>query len=141
ADTLGRYYNYAPTLIERNNHGHAVVSWFKEHSRLRLLTGYDSKPGWLSNTLGKSLLYNELADCFRDRAATVHNYDTYIQLASIDGNTLSAPEGFMDDRADAFALAHMARVLLTTSGIAMRQANVAGRRRRPMMRRAVRRVV
>jgi hypothetical protein len=35
----------------------------------------------------------------------LHSFDTFSQLASIEGSTLRAPEGEADDRADAYALA------------------------------------
>lgn len=112
ADQIGRYYNNAGLMIERNNHGHAVLLWLEEHSRLRRLDGHDEKPGWLSSKLGKALLYNDLADCFRDKDTTLHSFDTYTQLASIEGATLRAPDGSHDDRADSYALAHAGRAAM-----------------------------
>lgn len=109
ADVIGRYYNDAALMVERNNHGHAVLLWLEAYSELRRLKGPDDKPGWLSNALGKTLLYNEMADCFRDKATTLHSFETYTQLASIEGATLRAPEGFHDDRADSYALANVGR--------------------------------
>jgi hypothetical protein len=35
----------------------------------------------------------------------LHSFGSYVQLTSIDGSTLRAPDGEHDDRADAFALA------------------------------------
>ncbi len=52
ADAIGHYYNDAPVLVERNNHGHSVLLWLKDHSSLRVLHGKDDKPGWLDNSLG-----------------------------------------------------------------------------------------
>jgi len=40
----------------------------------------------------------------------VHSFTTYVQLASIDGVTLQAPEGQHDDLADAYALAIVAHL-------------------------------
>lgn len=108
-DQLGTYYNKAKILVERNNHGHAVLLWLREHSRLARLAGYDGREGWLSNALGKSLMYSAIADAFRDRATILHNFSTYVQLASIEGATLCAPDGEHDDEADSYALANQAR--------------------------------
>jgi len=108
-DLLGIWYNKAQVMVERNNHGHSVLQWFKEHSRLRLLDGYDDKAGWLNNSLGKSKLYDEGAKMFRDRATILHSAETYYQLASIEGATLLAPSGEHDDRADSYVLAHVGR--------------------------------
>jgi len=105
ADALGAWYNDAPVLVERNNHGHAVLLWLRDHSRLRRLLGHDRQEGWLSNTQGKNLLYDATADALRDRETIVHSFATFTQLAGIEGSSLRAPEGEADDRADAFALA------------------------------------
>lgn len=110
ADRLGQWYNDAPVMVERNNHGHAVIQWLDEHSLLWLLKGHDGKAGWLSSTLGKTLLYNETADQVRDRSVMIHEFETYNQLASIDGSTLRAPDGQHDDRADALALSVVGRI-------------------------------
>jgi hypothetical protein len=104
ADRLARWYNRAALMVERNNHGHAVLAYLRDNSHLELLKGPDGKPGWLSNHKNKVLLYDTATDAFRDRNALVHSFRTFTQLASIDGNTLRAPEGQFDDRADAFSL-------------------------------------
>jgi hypothetical protein len=96
ADKVGVYYNHAPIMVERNNHGHAVIMWLDEHSRLALLHGRDDRVGWLSSPLGKSLLYDGITDYFRDAARDgaklLHSFATYTQLASIEGSTLRAPK-------------------------------------------------
>lgn len=117
ADKVGRWYNHAPVLVERNNHGHAVLLWLRDHSALSRVSGFDQKEGWLSSSQGKALLYDATADAFRDRDAVLHCFDTWAQLASISGSTLRAPEGEHDDRADAFALATAARRYAGGSGI------------------------
>jgi hypothetical protein len=126
------YYNYAPVLVERNNHGHSVIQWLEEHARrIRLLLGHDAethkkdrknknrrkklKAGWLSSTLGKTILYTICTEHFRACASfdnpekqaikVLHNKHTFDQLSSIEVATLSAPKGRHDDRADSYALA------------------------------------
>lgn len=109
ADQLGAYFNNAALMVERNNHGHAVILWLHDNSRLRVLPGWDGRPGWHSTSRGKTQLYSAAADAFRDRDVTLHSFATYTQLMAIEGSTLRAPEGEHDDRADAFALAHVGR--------------------------------
>jgi hypothetical protein len=140
ADQIGHYYNDAGLMVERNNHGHAVIMWLEEHSALRILDGHDEKPGWLSSKLGKALLYNEAADCFKDGNTTLHSFSTYMQLASIEGATLLAPEGQHDDRADSYALAHVGRAAMLINITAMRQATVYQVRPGAGMRTAIRRI-
>jgi hypothetical protein len=108
-DALGRWYNAAAVLVERNNHGHAVLLWLRDNSRLWRVPGHDAGVGWLSNSKGKALLYDAATDAFREKETILHSFATFTQLASIDGSTLRAPEGEPDDRADAYALACQAR--------------------------------
>src|ERR1022692_86599 len=54
-------------------------------------------------------MYAEAAAAFRDEEVTVHSFDTWSQLSTIDGNTLSAPQGMHDDKATSFCLAIVAR--------------------------------
>ncbi len=112
ADSIGTWYNQAEMLVERNNHGHAVLLWLRDHSQLRRLRGSDGNEGWLSSTRGNVLLYDNVADAFRNRETILHSFATFTQLASIEGSTLEAPEGEHDDRADSYALACAARALV-----------------------------
>lgn len=104
-DAIGKYYNNAAVLVERNNHGHAVLLWLRDNSHLRRLCGLDSKEGWNSTTKGNVLLYDGIADAFREEETILHSFETFTQLASIEGASLSAPGGEHDDRADSYALA------------------------------------
>ena len=104
-DALGRWYGGAGVLVERNNHGHAVLLWLGDHSDLWLIPGHDDRPGWLSNSKGKALLYDAAADAFREGRTVLHSFATFTQLASIEGGTLRAPAGEADNRADGYALA------------------------------------
>lgn len=136
---VSAYYNGAPAMIERNNHGHAVIQWVDEHAKkVKLLKGHDDKPGWMSSKLGKALLYTECADHFRNNAIDstkiLHSFVTYQQLASIEGATLLAPEGQHDDRADSYALAQCGRAAAVPDTVAFRQAPVRGRGGRPIVR-------
>jgi hypothetical protein len=107
-DAIGRFFNQAAILVERNNHGHAVLLWLKDNSHLSRLYGYDGKEGWHSTTKGNALLYDTCADAFRNGETVLHSFDTFNQLASIEGSTLSAPAGEHDDLADSYALALVA---------------------------------
>lgn len=104
-DRIGQYFNRAGVMCERNNHGHAVLLWLRDNSKLERLLGHDGKEGWLSNSKGKTLLYDRAAEAFRDDMTELHSFDTFTQLASIEGATLLAPEGLPDDLADSYALA------------------------------------
>jgi hypothetical protein len=45
-------------LCERNNHGHAVLLWLRDNSKLKRLPGHDLSPGWHTTTKAKALLYD-----------------------------------------------------------------------------------
>ena len=134
---VSQFYNLAPVMCERNNHGHAVIQWLEEHGRrVRLLPGHDAdahktgkanrklrkrkKAGWISSTLGKTILYTVTAEFFRQGAETesklLHSFATYTQLTTIEGATLRAPKGQMDDRADSYALAQAGRAQMISMG-------------------------
>ena len=92
-DELGRWYNNADVMAERNNHGHLLIRELQRLGNLRVLEGYDGKPGWLSNVKGKPLLYGLLADAVRDGTCTIRGSETAAQLASVEASTLRAPVG------------------------------------------------
>jgi hypothetical protein len=108
-DMVGNWYNRAGVMVERNNHGHAVLMWLRDHSRLTRLFGLDFKEGWNTNGPGKADMYATTATAYRDGDVSLYDYDTYLQLQSIEGATLKAPEGEFDDKATAHGLAQVAR--------------------------------
>lgn len=107
ADRLAHFYGNAYAIHERNNHGHAVKLWFDDHSDFNLLPGWDfkdDKPGWLSNSFGKHLGYDKLAETMSLSDCIIHDADTYSQLSSIERATLRAPKSEPDDRAVCFMI-------------------------------------
>lgn len=103
---LSRWYNLAGVMVERNNHGHAVLLWLDANAPdVKLLNGRDNKPGWQTNKVSKSLLYDDAAEVVREAACVIHNLETRLQLGSVEISTLAAPDARHDDRAVAFVLA------------------------------------
>jgi hypothetical protein len=109
---LSRWYNGAAVMVERNNHGHAVLLALRGIGGITLLCGHDGKEGWLSSSLGKTQMYDACADACKNTEVLLYSFVCFVQLSSIDGNTLRAPDGQHDDKADAFALACAARLTL-----------------------------
>lgn len=99
------WYNGAAIMAENNNHGWALLLWLADNTRATILNGHNGKVGWSSNTLGKVLLYNGVAENVQMKTVTIRDFETMSQLQSIEKSTLRAPQGFHDDYADAFALA------------------------------------
>jgi hypothetical protein len=106
---LSEFYNRAPALVERNNHGHTVLQWLKDHSKVKLLKGSDKQDGWQTNTKSKAELFTDAVIAVRDSDTIIHSFSVQQQLQSIDGSKLKAPDGQMDDQAMAFVIALMAR--------------------------------
>jgi hypothetical protein len=108
-EKVSGFFNRAPVLVERNNHGHAVIQWLRDNAyAVRLLCGSDGKPGWLTISRSKAMMYSDVADVMQNRAAIIHDLQTFQQLCSIEGSSLSAPQGQHDDLAVAFGLAVVA---------------------------------
>lgn len=105
---LCKFYNNAPVLPERNNHGHALILALTM-LRIKLLVGPDKKEGYLNNVRSKTELYDAMAESLRTQDVLITDFESFNQLALIESNTLSAPEGESDDLADAFALANIGR--------------------------------
>ncbi|GAB4434196.1 MAG: terminase [Anaerolineae bacterium] len=106
---LGRFYNRAPVMVERNNHGHAVIGHLQNAGYRVLGDPHDRRAGWNNSPAGKVRLYDDGAATFMSGDAIVHDDGTFYQLQSIEKDTLRAPEGEHDDKADSFVLAQAAR--------------------------------
>ena len=104
-ESLANWYNRAPVMVERNNHGHAVLLWLKEFGSVQVYAGLDGRPGWMTTGNSKPLLIDNAAAMLRDRQTNITDAATHMQLAMLDGTTLRAPEGDHDDRAMAYMLA------------------------------------
>lgn len=103
---LAAWYNGASVLIERNNHGHAVLLWLDSHGKgTYVMAGPDGRPGWLEGSAQKMLLYDLAAKKLRESECVIHDPGTKGQLCSIEANTLKAPQGMPDDRAMSFVIA------------------------------------
>jgi len=103
-DQIGCTFNNASVMVERNNHGHSVISWLKDHSRLPLMGGLDGNIGWMTSSKGKATVYATAVDCFKDGRTIIRSESAFYQLASIEGATLRAPSGQHDDVAMCFVL-------------------------------------
>lgn len=100
----GSYPYEAEIMVERNNHGHAVILALHQYNAW-LLRGLDDEPGWATTGASKHLLFDQAAKDIREGGLRLHDETTYWQLISIDGATLAAPPGQHDDRAMACVLA------------------------------------
>lgn len=109
------YYNGAPALVERNNHGHAVILYMKDNTSVFLLCGTDKKPGWVTST-NKVVMYDQYVKACKNYEVSLPEQELFNQLASIEVDTLRAPEGLEDDLAICEVLANLARTLSYSRG-------------------------
>jgi len=105
----------AEILVERNNHGHAVIMALRQVAAA-LLRGKDGELGWATTGASKHLLFDHAAKDMREGGLRLHDATTYWQLTAIDGATLAAPPGQHDDRAMACVLALEALRMAGTVG-------------------------
>jgi hypothetical protein len=110
-DRLARLYDDSPLgaeiMVERNNHGHAVILALHQVGA-SLLRGPDREFGWATTGASKHQMFDQAAKDIREGGLRLHDETTVWQLTSIDGATLAAPRGQHDDRAMACVLALVA---------------------------------
>jgi hypothetical protein len=98
----------APIVLERNNHGHAVLTAAKKGGFLGYFVhGLDDRRGWVTDKKTKPQSIDQLAQALRDGTMILHSQplldELQIYRIDDDGKT-SAPEGFHDDRVMALAI-------------------------------------
>jgi phage terminase large subunit-like protein len=109
-------YNTALVVIERNNHGWAVLNELTNlgYANLYKQTSYDSRSkkrtarlGFFTSTRSKVLAIDVLARALRDGSLLVHSAETFKELTTFiqDEDGLHAIEGCRDDRVMATAMA------------------------------------
>ncbi|MBU6430166.1 MAG: hypothetical protein KGR26_14215, partial [Cyanobacteria bacterium REEB65] len=138
---LGYLYNGAEIIVERNNHGHAVLTALKLKQYPWVGDGHDGDPGWLTNKQTKPESIDLLAECLRDELITVRTAAALQEMHTyrvIRGGKTEAEEGSHDDYVMAWAIA-LAFVRLRSvnnagapaTGGAIRTASMASKLSRP----------
>lgn len=113
---LGNDYFQALLVIERNNHGHAVLLSLKQQlyprvyihrDRLRTKNLDDLRPGFPTTAQSKAMIIEALARGLRERTFIYHSrpfVDEARVYAYQDNGSTSAPTGYHDDRVMARAI-------------------------------------
>lgn len=117
------WFNNAAVLVERNNHGHAVLSGLKRRG-VTVLNGSDGRPGYPKSPASKAQVWVNAWTEIRVRKAArseaaeandelppplIRDPTTFGHLASLEAKTCKAPKGEHDDAADAWGLGQEAR--------------------------------
>ena len=98
--TLAEHYD-AVVVVERNNHGHAVLSELRDLCPERIARGPDGRDGWLTNSQTKPQAIDALAEALRDALIVVRTQAALdeMQVYRVGrGGRTEAPEGYHDDR-------------------------------------------
>lgn len=107
--TLSDVYR-AQIAVERNNHGHSVLSTLKLRRCTRVALGPDGRPGWLSTAKSKPQSIDLLATGLRDELVKVKTQaalnEMHIYRVLKNGGT-GAPGGYHDDLVMSWAIALM----------------------------------
>ena len=115
---LAKEYNDAWLVVERNNHGAAILAHIEEGCRYERIYRHGEKAGWLTNsvtrpaTLGRfGAALVERPECFKSRKLLAE-CRSFVRMR--DGST-GARSGTHDDRVMAMAIAFAARAELLLS--------------------------
>lgn len=115
-------------VVERNNHGHAVVNECKNYTSIRLyrteaVDAVTQKKvmqyGWNTNAKTKSVAITELRKALKNGDVVLHDYETYAELMFYmygDRGTMNAMIGKHDDRIISTALANMGLIQWVSAG-------------------------
>lgn len=120
---LSDLFGGSAVLVERNNHGHAVIGALQTLG-VPLVSGPDGQVGYVKSPSSKAQLWVDVGAELRTRAEArtaalaqnqaappplVRGGQTYRQLSLLEAGTCKAPDGELDDSADAWGLAQWAR--------------------------------
>ena len=120
-------YGHGLLMIERNNHGHAVLVLLQEYSydNLYYHEGEKVQPGWPTSWITKPVMVTQFKDAFESGAIEVHDADVFRDMRAYQsfdpkksgtGNTAQhygPRHGADDDLLDAHMMAFQGRGMAT----------------------------
>lgn len=83
---LASAYGNPEILVERNNHGHAVLAVLKKARYRKIGRGHDGKPGWLTNEVTREQSIDYLAAHLRDGAVVIRDKPTLNEMLTFHVN-------------------------------------------------------
>lgn len=120
---LGREFNNAEIVVERNNHGHAVLQALqREHKYPKIYKHDDDKLGWPTNAITRPTMLDALEDAHRSGLWTSADRNVLAQFRTfvvLDSGKAEAARGEHDDlvMAEAICWAVRQRPVRTYDGI------------------------
>ena len=111
---LANMYNRAGIMIEKNNHGHAILAYLNNSRYTNILNGPDGKPGWNTNVKTKSQMFEDMKYVLESGSLPYVDQITYSELRSFIVNArgnIEYPKSMTDSHGDmtiALCLAYQA---------------------------------
>jgi hypothetical protein len=108
AKIFTRGYNYPMIVVERNNHGHAVLLQLLEHEKTpNVYKTEDGKPGWLTNLATRPIMLDQYIEAVEQRAVKINSKVTLQETLTLVSNRgkIEAADGMHDDMVMATAIA------------------------------------
>lgn len=102
-ENIHRILRGSEIVIERNNHGHAIIALLKERKIDVAHDPFDERAGWLTTYRSKVLIMSNLDEAIENDQLTISRA-TAEQLQDIEKFTLKAAVGNYDDQALAYLI-------------------------------------
>lgn len=106
---VGRRYNTALLVVERNNHGHAVLQALEREEKYPdIYEGHDGKPGWTTSAVTRAAALDAFEDAHRTGQWTTNDRELLGEMLRFVVNRFGKPEaaaGAHDDLVLATAIA------------------------------------
>jgi hypothetical protein len=112
AADLAREYNGALLVVERNNHGNAVLALLESEGGLNLYLGRDRMPGWLTDAASRPRMLQEFAKVLCQRPELIASERLLLECRSFavdEHGRAAAARGSHDDLVMSMAIAHAVR--------------------------------
>lgn len=91
-------------VVERNNHGHAVLLRLETEGYENIFVHDDDRPGWLSNRVTRPLMLDTMKELFEDGFARTNDKQTCSECLTMIDN--SGKWEAMDEKNDDCVIAH-----------------------------------
>jgi hypothetical protein len=112
AAELAREYNGAMLIVERNNHGAAVLAYLEQEPGANVYVGRDGMPGWLTGAASRPRMLSELAVLLTQQPELFRSERLLAECRSFvtdEHGRAAAARGSHDDLVMSMAIVHAVR--------------------------------
>ncbi len=108
---LARQYGNATLVVERNNHGAAVLAYLEKEAGLEIYQGSDGQPGWLTTSASRDSMLGGLGVLLSRESRLLHSRRLLEECRSfvLKQGRMEAAAGAHDDLVIAMAIAQAVR--------------------------------